>query len=1673
MFVAWLRAALACALFSISFAASTQQQFGGPAPPPACRVHGWPQCIPEKYVTGIQAALQEHCDQYAAAHTARGGIVWCGQQGSVSTQCTLSTPAISPGFVGGNWANTNIVMAGQDTFSSNWGQGPVFETWGPRGYAGPACFCPANSGLTPEATCACPAGMNWDPQTQRCAVPPPDPVVITLSGRTHTRALPAGPPLTYEARVTRGGAPVPGSMVNIWVGQGNITGLTDADGIYRFTYIPPFQKETTEKFTATCIGCSNTAETGAVVTHCDVCEPGFGNPVQPATGEKQQSESDWIDEGAHALSLVRNYRSQGVPHIGLGAGWTHGFAGQTTMVADKMRTVQLGDGRTIVFEKLLTGSWFSSESRADTLIESGGGFVYTRAFDETRYRFEGSRLADITQRNGWTMSLSYDLAGNLVRVSNAFGRALQFTYAGSRLTGATAPDGSTVGYAYDAQGRLSGVTFPDGKTRQYHYEDTRFAAALTGITDENGQRYATFTYDAQGRATGTSHALGANSYSVTYQSPSPLAGSVVSGTNVSPDHFKLSAQVRDPNGNVQQYQWQGGDGTVRRTGASGPFEGESMASRGYGGSLLPVREVDFEGNVTTHTEDASRELRLSTTHAVGTPQERTTAIEWHPTFRLPVRVTEPGRVTATTYDASGNKLSETITDSASGQTRAWAWTYTAQGLVDTLTDPEGGTWRLGYDGAGNRTSVRDPLNRETRWTHDAAGRILTQTDPGGLVTSYSYDARGRLTGIQRAGEASAYGYNATGQLTSSTLPDGYQVTYAYDAAQRLTGATDNRGNTVSYTLDAAGNRTREEVKDASGAIAWATTRTINALSRLDAVQTASGRSTFGYDANGELVRQTDPLNQSTRQTLDSLRRLTATTFADNTSASQAWNQLDQLTGVTDPKGVSTQYVTNAFGEVTSETSPDIGTIRYTRDANGEVIQTEDAKGQISRIERDALGRVSRIEYTAGHQVFYSYDAAGAVGRIEDKSGVTAYERDALGRVTAKTQDVNDVPGTPSRFRLQYGYGQGRLEGITYPSGLKVSYQRSNGRITGIDVQEPSANVNRPKPVQPFLSNLTYTALDQPKAWTWFNGDSASRSFDLDGRMTATEFASYTFDAASRISGITQSLYARGTGTVYITPISWQAGYDTRNRLVGFGRSGSDTRYTYDANSNRLTAIDTATSDTDLDGEFDQTDFARSTSQALNIEATSNRLLGFTQTVTTTNKGNTRSVVISPIAYSLDANGALTSDGLRSFDYDASNRLAKVRVFKDGEAAGVSYLTNALGQRVFKSEPVAEQTLPSEETLGADFVTWLKKQFGWLFVKAAANTSIGTGFVFGDDNEIPSWAVLGEYDNGSAKGKGRTEYLWLPTEDGQAIPVGIYRNGKFFAIHPDHLGTPRLMTNEAKEVVWQWPYSAFGNNKPTGVLKATEKPKQAITNQPVLLKATNAVELNLRFPGQYADEETGSFYNYFRTYHPGHGRYTQSDPIGLAGGINSYAYVEGSPLSLVDPYGLFGWADMPTAPQWAEDFGGGLGDVLTFGISGAVREQFDIGSVNRCSGGYAAGEVAGMVASVATGFVGGTKAVAKASSPNNWANFSHSGTPASWNRGSRWSKTGNRGNGDYIPTTGTRPDLHDLMDATAAGVGGKYPTWPAWRRAPNRMPYTPGAALYGAASAAMNSCECRR
>jgi len=111
------------------------------------------------------------------------------------------------------------------------------------------------------------------------------------------------------------------------------------------------------------------------------------------------------------------------------------------------------------------------------------------------------------------------------------------------------------------------------------------------------------------------------------------------------------------------------------------------------------------------------------------------------------------------------------------------------------------------------------------------------------------------------------------------------------------------------------------------------------------------------------------------------------------------------------------------------------------------------------------------------------------------------------------------------------------------------------------------------------------------------------------------------------------------------------------------------------------------------------------------------------------------------------------------------------------------------------------------------------------------------------------------------------------------------------LHADHLGTPRVATDDSQTVVWRNPPTS----EPFGMALPEEDPDGD----------GRLTTINLRFPGQYFDQETQAHYNYFRDhYFPDLGRYGQSDPIGLAGGINTYGYANGKPLSYSDPSGLW-------------------------------------------------------------------------------------------------------------------------------------------------------------------------
>ena len=126
-------------------------------------------------------------------------------------------------------------------------------------------------------------------------------------------------------------------------------------------------------------------------------------------------------------------------------------------------------------------------------------------------------VKSIVTRSGLVTTLTYDGGNRLTQIAGPFGHRLTLAYdAANRVSQMTAPDGGVFHYAYDAKSNLAAVTYPGGATRKYLYETTTLPHALTGLIDEDGVRYATWQYDAKGRAISSQHAGGADLTTLSY-----------------------------------------------------------------------------------------------------------------------------------------------------------------------------------------------------------------------------------------------------------------------------------------------------------------------------------------------------------------------------------------------------------------------------------------------------------------------------------------------------------------------------------------------------------------------------------------------------------------------------------------------------------------------------------------------------------------------------------------------------------------------------------------------------------------------------------------------------------------------------------------------------------------------------------------------------------------------------------------------------------------------------------------------------------------------------------------------------------------------------------------------------------------------------------------------------
>jgi YD repeat-containing protein len=587
-----------------------------------------------------------------------------------------------------------------------------------------------------------------------------------------------------------------------------------------------------------------------------------GNPINAGSGNKWQHETD-LTGGAFGLTFDRYYNASTTANSSnIGAGWSHAYTRNSTVLSTgTWVTIRRNDGKEYNFQ-LSAGLWVTDvdvPDRLEELKDSANvrtGWRYTTADNSVETYTAIGKLVSIADHSGLTQTLVYSnastpvaiapTAGLLLRVTDSFGRQLNFTYdSSSRISTLTDPSGGVHRYAYDASNNLVSVTYPDGASKTYHYENTAFPHALTGVTDENGNRFATYTYDAQGRATSTEHAGGAERVSLAYNAD---------GTTTVTDALNTS----------RTYNFQTILGVVKSKGQSQPGGsgcGASASALSYDANGNVASRTDFNGNRTNYSYDLTRNLETShteglTTAGATTPATRTITTAWHPTFRLPVQITNANQQTTYAYNSQGDITQKTVTDTAANTTRSWNTTCTYSTIPGVLlqkvedgprTDvsdlttydyyPADAACQGGFLGCrGQLMQITDALGHITQLTrYSANGQLEQLTDPNDLVMKMTYDTRQRLTSLDAGGETTIYAYDPAGQLTRVTRPDGAYLAYTYDPAHRLIKTQDNLGNTLTYTLDAMGNRTKEEAHDPGGQLARSQSRVYDALSRLQSL----------------------------------------------------------------------------------------------------------------------------------------------------------------------------------------------------------------------------------------------------------------------------------------------------------------------------------------------------------------------------------------------------------------------------------------------------------------------------------------------------------------------------------------------------------------------------------------------------------------------------------------------------------------------------------------------------------------------------------------------------------------------------------------------------------------------------------------------------------------------
>jgi len=811
----------------------------------------------------------------------------------------------------------------------------------------------------------------------------------------------------------------------------------------------------------------------------------------------------------------------------------------------------------------------------------------------------------------------------------------------------------------------------------------------------------------------------------------------------------------------------------------------------------------------------------------------------------------------------------------------------------------------------------DELHRRTIYTHDANGNVLTRTvlDTGtneSRTWTYTYNGFGQVltadgprTDVSDVTTYTYYdcstGYEC-GQVHTIENALGHVTTYStYNAHGQPLIITDPNGVLSALTYD-----TRQRLKS----------RTIG-----------TEITSFDYWPTGLLKKATLPDSSYIEYTYDAAHRLTDISDAEGNRIHYTLDAMGNRTAeeVFDPLNALTQMRTRVFNtlnrlhkEIGAAGGPSV-TTTFGYDDNGNRTDIDAPLARSTDQSYDELNRLTQITDAMSGVTKYGYNALDQLTSVTDpRNKVTSYQYNALGDLqqqlspdTGTTISTYDSAGnletrTDARGKIgTYAYDAlNRVTGVTY-ADQTIGYvydagANQKGRLTQVTDGSGSTSwtydpQGRVLSRQQAMGSVTktigygYDSAGRLETLTLPSGNTIGYAY-TNGKITSLTLNGST----TLLSNVIYQPFGPTTGWTWGNNTFAVREYDLDGKITHLDSAGMKT-YSYDDAFRIIGIIDVTDPSFSQSFGYDLLDRLTSAngtnlSQGWAYDGNGNRLTesgGAPSTYTVSSTSNRTNSIAGSLTrtYSYDAAGNALSDGTATYTYNDAGRMMSAT--SNGTTA--TYSLNALGQRVRKTVSGASAY-----------------------------------FVYDEAGHL-----AGEYDG---SGNLIQETIWFGE-----TPVAVLKlsgsTTSVFYVHADHLNTPRRITRASDNmIVWRW------DSDPFGTIAASEDPDAD----------TKAFVYNFRFAGQYYDSESGLHYNYYRDYDPITGRYIESDPLGLLGGLNSYLYAEATPVRSVDPLGLktcgSGWNE-PFVPDNPRSFP--FSDCCQrhdecYGTCGATREVCDEG-----------------------------------------------------------------------------------------------------------------------------------